>query len=214
MLGGQRAWPGHAARRRVRLGEHQRGHACGIKTTGYVVCWGVNEEGESRRRDGSSLPSAPETATPAGYGPTGQRPAGDTTGQARPTAPQVPEFVSLDVGDAISCGIMATGSVVCWGENNVGQGSPPAGHFASVSVGHRSGWGKGQGHACGVKTDNTIACWGQNDQGQTTVPTGEFVAVDVGRPHICGMRPDGTLECWGYDTKGGEIVRPPASSRT
>jgi alpha-tubulin suppressor-like RCC1 family protein len=62
--------------------------------------------------------------------------------------------------------VKTDGSVVCWGYNNRGQATPPAGIFAFVSA--------GAFHTCGAKTDGTIACWGGNGTGQAMPPTGVF----------------------------------------
>ena len=45
------------------------------------------------------------------------------------------------------------GPVVCWGWNEHGQATPPAGSFSSVSSG---GFG-----TCGMKTDGSLVCWGR-----------------------------------------------------
>ena len=43
-----------------------RSYACGVRTDGSVACWGNDEYGETTPPEGSSLPSAPGTTTPAG----------------------------------------------------------------------------------------------------------------------------------------------------
>ena len=44
------------------------------------------------------------------------------------------------------------GTLACWGDNDDGQATPPAGTFTQVSA--------GVSHTCGVRTDGTLACWG------------------------------------------------------
>ncbi len=41
------------------------------------------------------------------------------------------------------------GSVVCWGNDENGQATPPEGSFDSVSV--------GEAHTCGVRSDGSVA---------------------------------------------------------
>ena len=58
------------------------------------------------------------------------------------------------------------GAVACWGLDEYGQATPPAGTFFSVSA----GWF----HTCGVKGDGSIVCWGDDEYGQATPPAGTF----------------------------------------
>ena len=53
-------------------------------------------------------------------------------------------------------------SVECWGNDEVGQSTPPEGEFASVST--------GDGHTCGVRTDGSVACWGSYSFGLSAPP--------------------------------------------
>ena len=54
------------------------------------------------------------------------------------------------------------GSVACWGSDENGQATPPAGSFVSVSAGNL--------HTCGVRSDGSVACWGSDENGQATPP--------------------------------------------
>ena len=49
------------------------------------------------------------------------------------------------------------GSVACWGDDGLGQATPPKGEFASVSAGYE--------HMYGVRADGSVACWGEDDEG-------------------------------------------------
>ena len=60
------------------------GHTCGVQRDGAVACWGDDDEGQARRRPGSSPPSAPGGTTPAGCSGTAPWPAGAMTMKARP----------------------------------------------------------------------------------------------------------------------------------
>ena len=53
------------------------------------------------------------------------------------------------------CGVKMDDSVVCWGNNDYGQPTPPRSSFSSVSA--------GDNYTCGVKTDGSVVCWGKND---------------------------------------------------
>ena len=116
-------------------------------------------------------------------------------------------LTAISVGETYACGLRATGTIVCWGQNDLGQIESPAGEFTSIDA--------GKDHACAIRVDRTIACWGNNDQGQTDTPAREFLAVaagggtqgardnsgrqtfhDEGR-FTCGIMTDRTLRCWG-----------------
>ena len=86
------------------------------------------------------------------------------------------------------------GSIACWGLDSVGQATPPAGEFATVSA--------GTFHTCGVKRDGSVACWGDDEYGQATPPGGEFASVIAGDFHTCGVQWDGSIACWGFDSAG------------
>lgn len=141
-------------------------------------------------------------------------------------------FASVSAGEAHSCGLKTGGSVVCWGSDDSGQSSPPAGRFVSFDAGDDHGcgirpdqtvvcWGdKSHGKAaapagsftqvsaggflsCGIKTDRTVACWGH---WSWATPTGEFTQVSVGGLHACGIRTDGSTVCWGSNADGRSQV--------
>jgi hypothetical protein len=78
---------------------------------------------------------------------------------------------ALDVGDDHTCGIAADGAVVCWGDDDDGQSTPPAGVFQQVSGGNS--------HTCGLRVDGTVACWGSNGLGESTPRAGTFSQVSV-----------------------------------
>ena len=109
-------------------------------------------------------------------------------------------FASVSAGLSYTCGMRLDGSVACWGSNQFGQASPPAGEFASVSAGY---W-----HTCGMKQDGSVACWGRNKGaygtviGQASPPAGEFTSVSAGTVHTCGVKRNGSVVCWGWNEYG------------
>ncbi len=128
------------------------GHfSCALTSAGAAYCWGHNIQGQL----GSNVGLASEVPVPVSL------PAGVS-------------LVSLAVGPVHACGLTATGSAYCWGDNTYGQlgdgtttTSPtpvavslPAGvtGFASLSAGSM--------HTCGVASTGAGYCWGKNDFGQ------------------------------------------------
>ena len=198
---------------------------CGVKTDGYVTCWGAT----STFTDSS----------------TGRSQAHHDA----PLEPTVGEFSQISVGGSTACGVRAGGSVDCWGMqyfcSNTDYGhcerTPPSGTFKNVASGmsHTCGieqdnrvrcWSHvtgvdatspegtfkqvsvAHGYTCGVKTDHSVICSvlkadGHSilvgrDYGQATPPAGTFQQVSAGGGHTCGVKTDGTVACWGQNRHG------------
>jgi alpha-tubulin suppressor-like RCC1 family protein len=52
------------------------------------------------------------------------------------------------------------GNLVCWGNNGLGQSTPPAPTWTFIQV------TAGESHTCGVRPDGAFVCWGANTYGQ------------------------------------------------
>ena len=91
-------------------------------------------------------------------------------------------------------------NVICWGNNDNGQSTPPLGSHTLVSAGT---W-----HTCSVRTSGTAICWGGNDSGQATPPLGVFDSVSARELHTCGVRTNGSVECWGVNVNGQATPKP------
>ena len=112
-------------------------------------------------------------------------------------------FTQISVGlDDHGCGIKVDATVVCWGDNSLGQSSPPAGTFAQVSA--------VAGQTCGVKTDSTITCWPTNAPGAGPAPpAGTFTQVST----PCAIKAsDATIVCWGGLSPAGNFTSVGAGS--
>lgn len=126
-----------------------------------------------------------------------------------------------------ACGRHTDGTLACWGRNQDGQATPPAGQYVDVAastdavcaidtLGRLNCWGRdlrgqidpptngvytqvsgGDSHFCALAMDGTAHCWGYDDAGQATPPTGTFKQIAVGNFFSCGLRTDGSVECWG-----------------
>jgi len=105
-------------------------------------------------------------------------------------APEIMDFIDIDAGATHTCGILAEGTIRCWGNNDEGQLDAPSGQFASLSVGHA--------HSCALDTEGAVSCWGRNDANQTEL-FGTFTAVSAGGAHTCGLDQEGTVICAGQN---------------
>jgi len=124
----------------------------------------------------------------------------------------------LVVGGSISCVVLHTGAIACWGNNANGQladgttrdrSSPfvvPSFTGLDVAV--------GMGHVCAIDTAHDVSCWGANWSGQlgnggtidSSTPQRNDVLgaawIRAGEMSTCAGVADGTTRCWGNNTEG------------
>lgn len=102
---------------------------------------------------------------------------------------------SIATGQYHSCRVRADQTVDCWGRNDFGQATAPAGTFTQVVA--------GSAHSCGLRTDGSVSCWGNNVYGQATPLAGtNFQRLASGARHVCGVRTDSSVACWGENDQG------------
>jgi hypothetical protein len=112
----------------------------------------------------------------------------------------------------------------CWGDDEYGKATPPAGRFVQVSAGTDttcgivsggtvSCWGRpiepvpadpiftkvvvGNRYACARSLDRRLVCWGENYYGQATPPSGTFDDIAAGDAFACAITTDDHVRCWG-----------------
>ncbi len=141
-------------------------HTCVLTTTNQVKCWGQNDAGQ------------------LGIGDADNR--GDAFGEMGDALPFVNlgsgmTATELTIGSRITCALLTTGSVVCWGTNDNGQ----LGIGSTDTIGDNSGemgdalvavdLGTGRTalsvvasaySVCAILDNATIKCWGENNAGQ------------------------------------------------
>jgi hypothetical protein len=136
--------------------------SCALGVSGQVYCWGAIDHGA------------------CGYGIPGVGPFGDDE--------SVSEAPALDLSDSAttmcsgtfhSCAVLASGRIVCWGQNNFGQlgyghtdtigdDEPPSSQSAFFfGYGGRAlGVYCGEYHTCAITDLGKVHCWGNNNVGQ------------------------------------------------
>lgn len=122
---------------------------------------------------------------------------------SRPNALIVPMgYSDISVGSQYACAIRSGDStLVCWGDNEFGKSTAPAGKYRQVSV--------GIDHTCAVRADYVAACWGDASSGRNALPMVAFSQVSVGRQYGCGVRLDSrSVLCWGSN-QYGKATPPP-----
>jgi hypothetical protein len=70
------------------------------------------------------------------------------------------DIIEIDAGISHFCALDSTGPISCWGDDEAGQSSPPAGFFDYIQV------SVGIDHSCGLEADGNLVCWGSDEDGQ------------------------------------------------
>jgi alpha-tubulin suppressor-like RCC1 family protein len=129
-------------------------NTCLLSSGGVVYCWGNNFDGELG--DGMFTSNNP-TGTPIANGPSG------------PVA-----AMAISVGLDHSCALTQTGTVYCWGENDMGE------------LGN--GTFNTELNQDGISTPGAVT-------GLPLQPT----AISSGSSHTCALLKNGSIWCWGYN---------------
>jgi alpha-tubulin suppressor-like RCC1 family protein len=203
-------------------------HACALKTSGNVICWGSDGSGQlGNGGAGSSLTPVAVCGLP------------DETVTCTPLA----GFVAVAAGGLHNCGLNIEQKVLCWGSNAGGQlgdgtldlrQSPvyvcrnascesPLDGVAIIDA--------GTSHSCVLLGDGGTRCWGRNFYGQlgdntnanssapvtpcraagqggatsggaSCAAADDLVAISLGAHHTCAITADTGVECWGANTTG------------
>jgi alpha-tubulin suppressor-like RCC1 family protein len=187
------------------------GHACGLKTTGEALCWGVNSSGQLGTGDFNGRTAPAPVTTPVG--------ASSSVG-----------WEMITTSGTFTCGL-ADGELYCWGSNAYGQVEAPTydpsdPYFiptnTSVSLPTQIVAGLdctdvavGALHACGI-CSGELWCWGYDASGQAgycpevdlvTPPMQvgtrtDWLYVGAGSMQSSANRTDGTLWSWGANSYG------------
>ena len=173
-------------------------HVCALTTEGTVKCWGRN-----------------------GYGQLGDA---STTNRTTPVNVQgLPSGITaVATGSFHSCALTEAGSVLCWGDNSVGQIGDGTNTLRTTPTAV-TGLGDpvarlqaGTSFTCAITTTATALCWGQNTNGQlgdgtttnrnapvaVTGLSGTPAATSGGSSTNCALSTAGSVQCWGYNAFG------------
>jgi alpha-tubulin suppressor-like RCC1 family protein len=187
------------------------GQTCAVLSGGAVECWGDNQAGELG--NGTTTSSSP---------------------YAIPTPGAVLNLVgvtAMAAGAAHTCGLLAGGTVECWGYNQHGElgngtttSSAPYAIPTPVAVSNLAGVTAiaAGSHACALLSSGAVECWGDNRygalgnvSGQSTIGSAYYspmpvpvlnltgaTAIAAGSSHTCALLSDGTVKCWGFNDNG------------
>lgn len=147
-------------------------HACGLRATGDVLCWGERDLGALGTGDRTGHEYRPVTVrnrSRAGAGTFAW-----TFGDAGPVVGNH-RFSAIGVGGLHSCAIeMGTAAAYCWGANDHGQ--------LGIGV---------------VDTVSGYALRGANPAPRRVLGDARFTLIAVGVDHTCGVTDRDAILCWG-----------------
>lgn len=169
-------------------------HACALRVSGAVKCWGGNAYGQLG--DGTTF----DRPTPQFLFPSG--------------------VVAIDAGRRHTCALTSTGGVKCWGSNDRGQlgdGTTDSKFYPADVAGLSSGVlaiSAGALNTCALTQDARVKCWGENNFGgvgdgtivDRLVPTevsgvSGVRAISVGDAHACALTDEDRVRCWGFNIR-------------
>jgi len=202
-----------AKRKAIALGGGYQS-TCVLGDDGAISCWGQNGSGQL----GNGGVSGPRSCAANEVGDA------NLASLATP-AVGVAARGQVDGDGAHACALLATGDLICWGENSFGQlgtGDTAARSLPSEPVAFPDGFVPqklvlGNQHTCAIAADARTKCWGSNQQGQLDPKIagdryapgpdlrvrGRAVrALAAGDDHTCAVLQGGALKCWGRDDAG------------
>ena len=172
------------------------GHACVLRESGEMVCWGEGYRGAT------DMPPGPYRSLLVSWDSTcAIRETGELVCRGRLTDPLPGRFRSATIdGPGALCAIRESGELLC-----VGSITPPPGRYRSVGV----AWGTG----CSVRESGELTCWPYRGDDQRDAPAGRFRSISMGESMACAVRESGEVTCW-FTADGSPLDAPPGRFRT
>jgi alpha-tubulin suppressor-like RCC1 family protein len=133
---------------------------------------------------------------------------------------------AVSAGDADTCAVRSSGSVVCWGLSDYGRLGDgtigPYGHglipVITRGISTATAVSAGGQHTCALLSGGSVACWGYNGSGQlgygttagrlvpvgvSAITSGAAVSASSGSlGHSCVRLSGGEVDCWGDNEEG------------
>jgi alpha-tubulin suppressor-like RCC1 family protein len=179
-------------------------HACALRSTGMVLCWGDGTYGQLGVVPPSS--DCSPTSTGCAFTPIG--------------VPLQSPAEILSAGGSHNCVLDTDGAASCWGYNQAGRlgTGDQTMRFTPTQVMTDLRFiaiAAGGTHTCAVAADGRAYCWGNNYLGQLgdgTIKAAilpqevatehRFISVSTGIAHTCAVSTTGQGYCWGAAYEG------------
>ncbi len=179
-------------------------HACALRTTGRVSCWGWNLHGEAR-------PPRPAVPNP-------DLPANDpslTIGTPLEVK-GVSDVVEIGASVSSSCARTRTGKVFCWGDSQFVNGDDD-GALHQISVPDSTRLLAGHDFVCSVASNRRVFCWGHvydtkgngHEESSPSVVLSPHAneSIEPGRFGVC-VGTGSKRRCWGRPPGSVKLARP------
>lgn len=180
---------------------HGNSHRCALGEDGTVWCSGANTVGQLGNGTKVGSPGTPVQVV------------------------GLTDAVSVGAGSNHSCAAKADGTVVCWGNNSLGELGDGTNTRSQVPVKVMGITNAvkifaGLQVSCAILGDGTARCWGSNAgsklgngssvEASSNVPTSvsgltTVVSIAISDYFGCAVLADGTARCWGNDGVGGRL---------
>lgn len=181
-------------------------HVCALTDTDEAVCWGLADGAVQETPPGAyaSITAGEDDTCAITHG--GEIVCWDSRGKPidgsrfdpSRDAPPGPH-AALDMTAHHACAVTAGGEAVCWSWEGAWSvlPDPPAGRYASVSVGFFTEVGSSAVTACAATADGDVVCWQDAHAGGSPPPVeryvGDFGHVRVWRKGFCAVTASGEV---------------------
>jgi alpha-tubulin suppressor-like RCC1 family protein len=180
-------------------------HALALLSDGTVVAWGEN--GSGQLGDGTHTRRTVPVSVCA-------------VGEKAPCAKALSGATAIAAGEDFSLALLKDGTVVAWGENELGQlgNGTTTNSRVPVAVKELSGAtaiAAGRRHSLALLNDGTVVAWGENNSGQlgngtetkSNVPVAVkglsgASAIAAGDGHSMALLSGSAVKAWGADGRG------------
>jgi len=158
--------------------------SCAVAAGGTVWCWGPNPYG---------FLGVPITDHGAN---------GDDFTRSPARVGSLEDVAEVSVPGSTVCALKHDGTVWCWGQLQLGQGSAVVLSVTPLQVTQLGSRVVRLATPCALKEDRTLWCWGDSDTPAQVADLGaHVVAVGSGSAN-CALTDDGTVWCWGRNDHG------------